>query len=221
MRARVQGKEPQHMNTSTPEHLSALVLAAGRSRRMGGENKLLLPFRGRTMVEAAVRTIVEAPVAEVVVVTGHERARVERALAGLPVHLVHNPDYHSGMASSLRAGVAAAAPDAAGFLIALGDMPLLRTTTLEALCRAFGAADAPAIVLPVIEGKRGHPVIFDCAFRDELLQIDGDGGARSVLHRHRGAVREVEVEDAGIVRDVDTPAAYDALPAASTGPPGD
>lgn len=125
------------------------------------------------------------------------------------------------MAASLRAGVAAADPEAAGFLVALGDMPLIETATLETLCRTFAAANGPAIVFPVMDGKRGHPVIFDRVFRDELLRLEGDGGAQPVIQRHREAVLDVEVEDAGIVRDVDTPAAYDGLAAAVTDPPAD
>ncbi len=204
------------MSTQAHEHVSAVVLAAGLSRRMGAANKLLLPLAGGTILERAVRTVLSAPVAEVVVVTGHEEDAVCAVLSRLPVRVARNADYASGMASSIRCGVEAASEEAAGYLIGLGDMPLLGAATPVLLCARFAEAASPeAICVPVYRGRRGHPVLFGRAHRDALLQLGGDGGARSVLKRHQKAVIEVAVEDPGVVRDVDTPAAYARL----TGPP--
>lgn len=203
------------MRTQVRKHVSAIVLAAGLSRRMGPANKLLLPFEGRTVLEHAVRAVQGAPVAETVVVTGHEDAAARAALAGLDVRVVRNAAYAEGMASSIRCGVEAAAPTASGYLIGLGDMPLLDRETPAFLCARFAEKASPeAICVPVFGGQRGHPVLFGRAHRAALRCLKGDGGARPVLLRHPSAVLEVAVEDAGVVRDVDTPAAYQRL----TGP---
>lgn len=199
------------MNASRTPHVTAIVLAAGTSRRMGAANKLLLPLGDRPLVVHAVEAVRAAPVEDVVVVTGHERAAVEAALAHLPVCFVHNADYASGMASSLRRGVEAAPSETDGIMIGLGDMPLVRPETVAQVRARFAEAPRPAIVVPVRDGRRGHPVLFDAAFRDELQQLRGDGGARPVIQAHPGAVVEVPVEDPGIFRDIDTRAAYDAL----------
>ncbi len=199
------------LNTECETHVTAVVLAAGTSSRMGAANKLLLPLGGTLIVAHVVEIVRAAPVADVVVVTGHEQAAVEAALARRPVRLVHNADYDSGMASSIRRGVEAAAPETDGIMIVLGDMPLVRVQTVQRLCERFAAASRPAIVAPVRGGRRGHPVLFDAAFRDELRRLRGDEGARPVVRAHAATPTVAAVDDPGIFRDVDTRAAYDAL----------
>lgn len=196
---------------STTSDLTAIVLAAGSSRRMGEANKLLLPFRGEPIVRQAVLAATSAPVRAVVVVTGHERAHVEEVLTGTSARLVHNPDYESGMASSLRTGVAAAPDGASGFMILLGDMPLIGMDTLALLAHHFEDLPPRAILIATTDGRRGHPVVFDAAYRTDLLRLDGDVGARPIIEANREHVVEVDVDDPGIFRDVDTQAAYRAL----------
>ncbi len=191
--------------------VTAIILAAGFSRRMKGTNKLLLPFRGKTVLETTVETVLEIPFREVVVVTGHDRAAVEALLESHPVRVVHNSRYPEGMGASLRVGVAAA-EGSAGVMILPGDMPLIRRETLLALCRAFAGATLSApIVVPVHGGRRGNPVVFSPEYREALLGISGDRGAKAILRAHPRAVVEVEVDDPGIFIDVDTPEDYHAL----------
>lgn len=178
---------------------------------MGDANKLLLPLGGRPLVVHTVAALRTAPIGDVIVVTGYDRTAVAQVLEDNPVQVVHNADYASGMASSIRRGVAAASPHTDGVMICLGDLPLVRPGTLRQLCDRFVAASPPAIVLPVCEGHRGHPVLFDGTFQEELLALRGDTGARSVIRAHDTVVVEVEVDDPGIFRDVDTQAGYDAL----------
>lgn len=178
---------------------------------MGAANKLLLPFRGVPIIRHVVDTVQSAPVEDIVVVTGHEAERVRGTLAGADVRLVHNPDYASGMASSLRRGVEAAASDTSGFMIVLGDLPLLRPSTLVDLTRHFANGPPEAILIPTHESQRGHPVIFAVTYREELLQLEGDVGARSVIEAHPEQITEVAVDDPGILRDIDTEEAYRAL----------
>ncbi|RMH95188.1 MAG: nucleotidyltransferase family protein, partial [Calditrichaeota bacterium] len=172
---------------------------------------LLLPFRGKTVLETTVETVLEIPFREVVVVTGHDRAAVEALLESHPVRVVHNSRYPEGMGASLRVGVAAA-EGSAGVMILPGDMPLIRRETLLALCRAFAGATLSApIVVPVHGGRRGNPVVFSPEYREALLGISGDRGAKAILRAHPRAVVEVEVDDPGIFIDVDTPEDYHAL----------
>jgi len=191
--------------------IAGILLAAGASTRMGGANKLLLPYRGEPMVCGPARALLEAGLRPVVVVVGHDADAVERALEHLPVHTVVNPDFREGMGASLRAGVEALAPDAEAVAVALGDLPTLSGRSVRAVVEAFRASPR-GIAVPVFRGRRGHPVVFDlCRYRAALAAVHGDRGARAVVAAHPGDVLEVPVDDPGVVQDVDTPEAYEGL----------
>ncbi len=190
---------------SGASEISLIVPAAGRSERMGKNNKLLLPLGRRAVLERVVMAALGTDPLEVIVVTGAERERVESALAPYPVRLIHNHDHGEGMASSLRAGIRASSVRAAGFAIMLGDLPFVRSTTIAAVCAGLGAG---RIVLPRFEGRQGHPVVFADGYRDELAGLSGDVGARSVIEAHPHAVVIVDTDDPGILLDVDTMADY-------------
>ena len=146
--------------------------------------------------------------ADIIVVTGaqHERVAslVEREGSA---RTVHNPDFSSGMASSIRRGIRAAPEDAKGYLLCPGDLPLLSGRTVEHLCRAFAAQSPPCIVAPTYEGQQGHPVLFSSSFREGLLGLEGDRGARGLLRRDGAPLARLPVADEGILQDVDTPEA--------------
>jgi molybdenum cofactor cytidylyltransferase len=144
------------------------------------------------------------------VVTGDQAGAVAAALAGLDVRLVHNPDYAEGMSTSLRAGIAAAG-DARGALICLGDMPLVTAAHLDALIDAARSDDGDAIVVPTCRRKRGNPVLWPARDFAEIATLTGDVGARALLERHAERVRLVELDDPAILADVDTPDALAAL----------
>ncbi|MFO0749203.1 MAG: NTP transferase domain-containing protein [Myxococcota bacterium] len=223
-------EEGAAMTTTTTEserpRIAALVLAAGSSRRMGPTNKLLVPIDGRPMVVRAVDAVQgaasAAAIGEVVVVTGHEAERVRAALAeragaaGARLRFVHNDAHATGLASSLKAGVAALGAEVDGVLVCLGDMPWLRASTLTALVAAGARGDGEGgdgvgIAVPTIEGKRGNPVVWGRRYFGEILALDGDMGAKELLARHRDEVAWVEVDDPGILLDVDTEDALRAL----------
>ena len=185
--------------------LSGIVLAAGSSSRMEGANKLLLPWKGRCVLQVVVERICEVGLREVVVVTGHQRAEVEEALSRYPVRLVHNPNFAEGMAASIRVGVEAAVGEK-GYLFALGDMPQIASKTILKVAEAL--KNREAIAVPVRAGRRGHPVAIGSAYRDDLLALTGDRGARPVLAKNAANVVEVAVEDEGIFVDVDTLESY-------------
>lgn len=187
--------------------VAAIVLAAGRGTRMGGPNKLLEDVGGRPVVRRVVEAALASRASPVLVVTGHERARVERILAGLPVMFVHNRDFAEGLSTSVRAGIAAVPGGAGAALVMLGDMPLVGPQILDALLDAFDPDAGRLIVLPVADGRRGNPVLWDRRFFDALTKLEGDVGARHLIAAHAEAVVEIEVEGPGAFLDVDTPEA--------------
>jgi molybdenum cofactor cytidylyltransferase len=193
--------------------IAGVVLAAGRSTRMGGPNKLLAEIGGKPLVRIAVDQALASRAKPVIVVTGHQRERVEAALAGLPVRLVHNPDFADGLGTSLRAGIAAVPSEADGVIVCLGDMPQVDATLIDRLIAAFDPERGALAVMPTIEGRRGNPVLWSRRFFPDLMAIEGDVGARHLIDRYGEAVVEVPVTGKGALTDVDTPEALSGLKA--------
>jgi molybdenum cofactor cytidylyltransferase len=193
--------------------VAAIVLAAGRSTRMGGPNKLLAEIGGRPLVRIVAEQALASRAAPVIVVTGHERAKVEAALAGLKVRLVHNPDYAAGLSTSLKAGLAALPPHVDGAIVCLGDMPQVTAALIDRLAEAFDPERGALVVVPTIEGKRGNPVVWSRRFFPDLMALEGDVGARHLIATYADVVAEVPVEDAAALTDVDTPDALLAVKA--------
>jgi molybdenum cofactor cytidylyltransferase len=190
--------------------VAAVVLAAGLSRRMGNRNKLVLEIEGAPMVRRVVETAAATRLDPIVVVVGSGGADVRQALAGLPVEFAVNVDPTSGLSSSLRTGLealAGLAPDAPGALVLLGDMPWVEPGDIAALLDAFDAPTPEDVFVPVHGGRRGNPVLWSARYFAEMKGLHGDVGARELLERHAGAVREVPVPGPGVLRDVDTPEA--------------
>lgn len=195
--------------------IAALILAAGQSRRMGAENKLLASIDGRPMVAHAVSEAIAAGAGPVIVVTGHERKRVERALSGLAATPVYNPEFAAGLSTSLRRGLAALPEDVAGVLVCLGDMPSISAAVIARLMAAFDPLEGRAICIPTWRGKRGNPVLFACRFIPEMQEIAGDIGARALISEYADLVCEVAMDEThsgdGVLLDIDTPEALAAF----------
>jgi molybdenum cofactor cytidylyltransferase len=182
-----------------------IVLAAGRSTRMGGDNKLLCDVGGEPMVRRVAATALASRARPVHVVVGHQGAQVKAALAGLDVTCIDNPDYASGLSSSLKAGIASLPKQLVGALVVLGDMPSIHVADLERLLEVFDAAAARAIVVPVHNGQRGNPVLWPADLFAQLMQLAGDAGARQLFASHAERIAEVTLEHAAVLMDVDTP----------------
>lgn len=189
--------------------ISALLLAAGESRRMV-EFKQLLPFRGKTFVECAADNLLASRAGEVVVVTGHREADVREALGERPVRLVHNPDYRDGMSSSIKRGVQAVSPEARALLVALADQPQIGSDIFDLVIDRYEQS-RPLVVVPSYGGKNGHPVVIDLSLRDEILAMDPSRGLREVVRAHADALLRVEVETDAVLIDFDYPEDYRRL----------
>ena len=190
-------------------NVAAIVLAAGRSTRMGGPNKLLAELAGKKLVRIATEQALASKASEVIVVTGHQAELVEQALQGLRVKLVRNPDFAGGLASSVKAGIAAVSDRVDGAVVCLGDMPLIDAALIDRLIEAFAPDRGNLIVVPVAEGRRGNPVLWSRRFFSELMTLDGDIGARHLIGKHGEAVAEVPVEGDSAFLDIDTPQALE------------
>jgi len=194
--------------------IAAVVLAAGRSTRMGGPNKLLAEIRGRPLVRIVVEEALASLAKPVIVVVGHQRGEVEKALASLPVQFIHNPDFAQGLGTSLKAGIAAVPADADGAIVCLADMPQVDASLLNRLIAAFDPDRGALIAMPTVEGRRGNPVLWSRRFFPDLMAIEGDVGARHFIGRYSEAVVEVPLEGKAALVDVDTPEALVGVKAA-------
>jgi molybdenum cofactor cytidylyltransferase len=209
---------PQPRAEPEPEkgrRIAAIILAAGRSTRMGGPNKLLAEIGGRPLVRIAAEEALASSAKPVIVVTGHQRDKVEAALAGLDVLRVHNPNFAEGLSTSVKTGLAAVPANADGTIVCLGDMPQVSATLIDRLIAAFEPERGALVVIPTVAGKRGNPVLWSRRFFPDLLAVEGDVGARHLIGGYAEAVAEVAVEDAAALTDVDTPEALIAVRAAS------
>jgi molybdenum cofactor cytidylyltransferase len=196
--------------TDGNRNVAAIILAAGRSTRMGGPNKLLAELGAKKLVRIVTEQALASKASEVIVVTGHQAELVEKALQGLKVKFVRNPDFAGGLASSVKAGIAAVSSTADGAVICLGDMPLISADLIDRLVEAFAPDRGNLIVVPVSDNRRGNPVLWSRRFFKELMELDGDIGARHLIARHSEAVAEVAVEGHGAFLDIDTPQALEA-----------
>lgn len=194
--------------------IAAIVLAAGRSSRMGA-HKLLLPLGGRPLVSYAVGAALGSAASPVVVVLGHDAERVRPVLPPGPYRAVVNERYAEGMATSLRAGIAAVTEPVSGAAIVLADQPLLTTGVLDRILLA-ASANPRKIIAATYGGVRGHPVVFPAQLFGELSAVHGDAGGRSVLARHPDLIRTIAIEPPDIGLDVDVPSVYEQLVAGWT-----
>jgi molybdenum cofactor cytidylyltransferase len=205
--------QPRATAERSGRRVAAIVLAAGRSTRMRGPNKLLAEINRQPLVRIAAQEALASRAHPVIVITGHQREQVEAALAGLDVRLVHNPDFAAGLSTSVKAGIAAVPDDVDGAIVCLGDMPQVNALLIDKLLAAFDPEKGALVVVPTISGKRGNPVVWSRRFFPELAVLDGDTGARNLIAGFAEAVTEVPLSGTAALVDVDTPEALKAVKA--------
>jgi molybdenum cofactor cytidylyltransferase len=185
--------------------ISAIVLAAGKSERMGTP-KALLEFRGRTFLENILDVIGRSTIAHTSIVVGHHRREIENAVRSPSI--VFNPDYEQGMVTSLQTGIRALPPESIGAFLFLVDHPVVDVETIEAM---IPSAAPNRIVQPTFQGRRGHPVFLGMDVLREILRLPSSQGADVVVRRDPERIIEIPVNAPGILIDVDTPDEYEKL----------
>jgi molybdenum cofactor cytidylyltransferase len=189
--------------------ISAIVLAAGLSTRMGSENKLLLPLNGITIIETTLQHLLDAGIEEIIVVTGHEAAEVTAAIQHLPVAIIHNSMYERGMTTSIQKGVEAATGD--GYMICLADMFTILSSEYTSLATGFKKHllfDQDCICIPRYKNEKGNPVIFAASYKTDILLHREMEGCKAIVQSNKKHIRWIDMDTAHILEDLDYPDDY-------------
>lgn len=183
--------------------IPAIVLAAGMSRRFGSENKLEAKIKRISILEKTIANLSLSQCGKIFVVVGHNEASIKKLLKKFGVTFLMNRNFRSGMGSSIGEGIKSLPENAPGALIVLGDMPLVKPETIDRLLRAHKEAEGKKILVPVFNSQRGNPVLWDREVFSNLLGLTQDAGGREIFRKNPGMVKEVPVDDPGILFDVD------------------
>lgn len=183
------------------KRISAIVLAAGQSKRMG-RAKQLLPFGSGTILESVIMSLAESKVDEIILVLGHRGEEIRESLACRPAKTVINPRYEEGMSSSIICGMNAVDEHADAVMIVLGDQPLISSDVIDKLAQEYRSGEK-GIVVPLCKMRRGNPVIFDIKYREKLSALRGDIGGKTIVDSDSGDVLEVDIESDAVIQDID------------------
>jgi molybdenum cofactor cytidylyltransferase len=194
--------------------ISAIILAAGYSKRMGAL-KPILKLGDRTVLERTIGLFRDSGVEDVIVVVGHGSSETTPIAHECGAQTVMNKQLDRGMFSSVQEGVRALSPDSHAFFMLPVDIPLVRPQTIKELLEAYDSGMGK-IVFPAFLGKRGHPPLVDASYRNEILSYSGEGGLRAIFRNHEDQSIQIEVDDEMILLDLDTPADYETLAARFT-----
>ncbi|MEO1515871.1 MAG: nucleotidyltransferase family protein [Bacteroidota bacterium] len=189
--------------------ISAIVLAAGMSRRMGADNKLLLPLDGKPILLHTLDRLQAAQPDEIILVTGFEAQKVEAITTERNIHIVHNPSYETGMTSSIQVGLRALAPTVQTWMICLSDQPFLPTSVYRQLMDAFREKGTlRSIVAPLYNGKRGNPILFGSSYREAILKHDQPNGCKEIVKANSHQLIGLPFDSSVLSQDIDTPNDY-------------
>ena len=189
--------------------IRVIILAAGESRRMG-RPKLILPFGEKTMIEIVVDNAIQSKADEVLVVLGSGAEKIAEKIRDYPVKTTVNPEFRQGMLSSIQWGFKSLAEDTRAALGMLGDHPLIPGLVMDIIVDAY-MQTGKGIVLPVYNQRRGHPILIDMKYRDDVKRVSPDTGLRALVHNHAEDILEVEVDAQGVLRDIDTVEDYNQI----------
>ena len=179
----------------------AIILAAGKSKRMG-KPKLLLPFGEKTIIETVIQNVILSKVDKILVVLGSNQDKIEEKIKDLPIETVVNSHYTKGMLSSVQCGFRSIPKNARAVLVMLGDQPSISSTIINKIIDKFKSTKK-GVILPVNKNKRGHPVLIDIKYRDKVERLNPDIGLRELIHNHPEDIMEVELETSNILKDID------------------
>lgn len=194
--------------------VTAIVLAAGLSSRMGAANKLLLPLGAKLLLQHTLDQLLASNLAEIIVVLGHEKTLVRPAIEDRAITIIDNPNYQQGMTTSIQAGIKALPEQVKGIMVCLSDLPLIQAAEYNHLLAAFQqhySFDQGCIVMPTYQSVPGNPVLFSHHFFSKILAHKELTGCKGIIKAHPGLVKKIPMEHDHIHRDVDTPDAYQKM----------
>jgi molybdenum cofactor cytidylyltransferase len=192
--------------------VTAIVLAAGLSTRMGKQNKLLLSFGKKTVIETVSQNLIAAGLPEIIVVTGHEADTVKEKLAHLSVNVIYNAAYEEGMTTSIQAGVSVAKGD--GYMICLSDMPLIKAEEYALIKEAFerqNTVNERGICIPRFANEKGNPVVFSAYYKQAILDHKDMEGCRQIIQENKENITWVDIGSKSVLKDMDTFVSYQEI----------
>ena len=182
--------------------ISSILLAAGLSKRMDGENKLTKKIQGIPLIKHSINNILASSIDELIVVLGYQKEIIENIVdKNKKIKFVFNKDFHSGMSSSIKIGLNHVSNNTEAFFICLGDMPMVNPGIYNQLIKS---RDQKNIVIPVYKGQQGNPVLFDKSMKQKIMNINGDAGAKKILEMNKEKALNIEINDQGIIKDFNT-----------------
>jgi len=189
--------------------ISAILLAAGQSKRMDGENKLTKEIQGVPLIKHSVKNILASSVGELIIVLGYQKEIIEKLIdKNNKIKFVFNKDFESGMASSIKAGLNHLSNNTEAFFICLGDMPMVGHDIYNQLIKSKGNKE---IIVPTYKGQQGNPVLFDKSMKETVMNITGDVGAKKILELNKDKILNLEINDQGIVKGFNTLGDFSSL----------
>ena len=189
--------------------ISAILLAAGQSKRMNGENKLTKKIQDIPLIKLSVKNILTSPIDELIVVLGYQKEIIEKLIdKNEKINLVFNKDFESGMASSIKTGLNNLPVKTEAFFICLGDMPLVNSDIYNQLIKSRSQKD---IIVPTYKGQQGNHVLFDNSIKDNILNISGDVGAKKILELNKDKILNLKINDQSITRSFNTQDDFSSL----------
>jgi len=189
--------------------ISAILLAAGQSKRMNGENKLTKEIQGISLIKLTVKNILASSINELIVVLGHQKEIIEKLIdKNEKIKFIFNKDYESGMSSSIKTGLNNLSEKTEAFFICLVIMPMVNSDIYNQLIQSRNQKD---IIVPTYKGQQGNPVLFDNSMKEKVLNISGDVGAKKILELNKDKILNLEIGDQGIARSFDTQDDFNSL----------
>ena len=187
--------------------ISAILLAAGQSKRMRGENKLIKEINGIPLIKLSIINILESCINELIIITGHENQILEETInKNNKIKIFFNHHYKTGMASSIKKGIENLSKETKAFFICLGDMPMIKKETYNEL---INYVDKKEIIIPTYKNQQGNPVLFSIKMKDKIMNIQGDVGAKEILKKDNNKVLNLPINDLGIIKNYNTPKCFD------------
>ena len=189
--------------------ISAILLAAGQSKRMVGENKLTKKIKGIPLIKRSVQNILASSINELIVVLGHQREIVKKLIdKNEKIKFIFNKEYESGMAASIKTGLNNLSEKTEAFFICLGDMPMVNRGVYNQLIKSRNSKE---IIVPVHKGQQGNPVLFSKTMKEKIMVITGDVGAKKILELNKDKILNLKINDQSVTKSFNTQDDFSSL----------